>query len=207
MKTASLSGSPREGVGKKGASELRAKGLVPGVLYGGTEQVHFQVNEIQLNKLVFTPETYRLNFEVGGTTYDCIVQDIQFHPVTDRIVHIDLLQVFPDKPIRVKLPVRTTGTSEGVRNGGRLHVVYRRLPVSGIADQIPEDVSLDISPLLIGDSLRVADLSVDGCTVTLNDSAVVLGVRRTRAAMSADAEEVEGEGVEGGEEGAEGSAE
>ena len=177
------------------------------MLYGGTEQVHFQVNEIQLNKLVFTPETYRLNFEVGGTTYDCIVQDIQFHPVTDRIVHIDLLQVFPDKPIRVKLPVRTTGTSEGVRNGGRLHVVYRRLPVSGIADQIPEDVSLDISPLLIGDSLRVADLSVDGCTVTLNDSAVVLGVRRTRAAMSADAEEVEGEGVEGGEEGAEGSAE
>ena len=89
MKTASLSGSPREGVGKKGATELRAKGLVPGVLYGGPEQVHFHVNEIQLNKLVFTPETYRLNFEVGGTTYDCIVQDIQFHPVTDRIVHID----------------------------------------------------------------------------------------------------------------------
>ncbi|HCZ07673.1 MAG TPA: 50S ribosomal protein L25, partial [Flavobacteriales bacterium] len=188
MKTASLSGSPREGVGKKGASGLRAKGLVPGVLYGGAEQVHFHVNEIQLNKLVFTPETYRLNFEVGGTTYDCIIQDIQFHPVTDRIVHIDLLQIMADKPIRVKLPVRTTGTSEGVRNGGRLHVVYRRLPVSGIADQIPEDVSLDITPLLIGDSLRVSDLTVEGCRVTLNDSAVVLGIRRTRAAMSASAE-------------------
>jgi large subunit ribosomal protein L25 len=196
MKTASLSGSPREGVGKKGASGLRAKGLVPGVLYGGAEQVHFHVNEIQLNKLVFTPETYRLNFEVGGTTYDCIIQDIQFHPVTDRIVHIDLLQIMADKPIRVKLPVRTTGTSEGVRNGGRLHVVYRRLPVSGIADQIPEDVSLDITPLLIGDSLRVSDLTVEGCRVTLNDSAVVLGIRRTRAAMSASAE---GEGEEGAE--------
>ena len=208
MKTASLSGSPREGVGKKGASELRAKGLVPGVLYGGPEQVHFQVNEIQLNKLVFTPETYRLNFEVGDTTYDCIVQAIQFHPVTDRIVHIDLLQISADKPIRVKLPVRTTGTSEGVRNGGRLHVVYRRLPVSGLADQIPEDVSLDITPLLIGDSLRVEDLSVEGCKVVLNDSAVVLGIRRTRAAMSADAEgEVEGEGVEGGEAAPEGGEE
>ena len=195
MKTASLSGSPREGVGKKDAAELRAKGQVPGVLYGGAEQVHFHVNEIQLNKLVFTPETYRLNFEVGGTTYDCVVQDIQFHPVTDRIVHLDLLQVFADKPIRVKLPVRTTGTSVGVRNGGRLHVVYRRLPVLGLADQIPEDVSLDISPLDIGDSLRVGGLTVEGCTIPLNESAVVLGVRRTRAAMSAAAEVEVGEGV------------
>lgn len=193
MKTASLSGSPREGVGKKDAAELRAKGQVPGVLYGGSEQVHFHVNEVQLNKLVFTPETYRLNFEVGGTTYDCVVQDIQFHPVTDRIVHIDLLQVFADKPIRVKLPVRTTGTSVGVRNGGRLHIVYRRLPVVGLADQIPEDVSVDISSLDIGDSLRVGGLSFEGFSVPLNESAVVLGVRRTRAAMSAAAGEVEGE--------------
>jgi len=203
MKTASLSGSPREGVGKKDATELRAKGQVPGVLYGGTEQVHFHVNEIQLNKLVFTPETYRLNFEIGGKTHDCVVQDIQFHPVTDRIVHIDLLQVSSDKPIRVKLPVRTTGTSVGVRNGGRLHVVYRRLPVLGLADQIPEDVSLDITDLKIGDSLRVSDLSVDGCAIPLNDSAVVLGIRRTRAAMSAEAEELEGEEGEATEESAE----
>jgi large subunit ribosomal protein L25 len=205
MKTASLSGSPREGVGKKDAAELRAKGQVPGVLYGGTEQVHFHVNEIQLNKLVFTPETYLLNFEVGGTTYDCVVQDIQFHPVTDRIVHIDLLQVFADKPISVKLPVRTSGASLGVRNGGRLHVVYRRLPVVGLAAQIPEDVSVDISPLDIGDSVRVGGLNVEGCSIPLNESAVILGVRRTRAAMSAAAEDAEGvEGAvegEGGEEG------
>ena len=210
MKTASLSGSPREGVGKKDAAELRAKGQVPGVLYGGSEQVHFHVNEVQLNKLVFTPETYRLNFEVGGTTYDCVVQDIQFHPVTDRIVHIDLLQVFADKPIRVKLPVRTTGTSVGVRNGGRLHIVYRRLPVVGLADQIPEDVSVDISSLDIGDSLRVGGLSFEGFSVPLNESAVVLGVRRTRAAMSAAAGEVEGEegaAVAEGEEAAAGGEE
>ena len=204
MKTASLSGSPRESVGKKDAAVLRDKGQVPGVLYGGSEQVHFHVNEVQLNKLIFTPETYRLNFEVGGTTYDCVVQDVQFHPVTDRIVHIDLLQVFNDKPIRVKLPVRTTGASVGVRNGGRLHVVYRRLPVIGLADQIPEDVTLDISPLDIGDSLRVGGLSVEGCTIPINESAVVLGVRRTRAAMSAESELLEGEegaeAAEGGEE-------
>ena len=113
MKTASLSGSPREGVGKKDAAERAPRDKFPGVLYGGSEQVHFHVNEVQLNKLIFTPDTYRFQFEVGGTTHDCVVQDIQFHPVTDRIVHIDLLQVFPDKPIRVKLPVGTEGASVG----------------------------------------------------------------------------------------------
>jgi len=202
MKTASLSGSPREGVGKKDAAELRAKGQVPGVLYGGSEQVHFHVNEVQLNKLVFTPDTYRLAFEVGGTTYDCVVQDIQFHPVTDRIVHLDLLQVFADKAIRVKLPVTTSGASVGVRNGGRLHVVYRRLPVIGLADQIPESVNVDISPLDIGESIRVADITVDGCQVPLNDSAVVLGIKRTRAAMSAAAGAEDDAAAEGAEEAA-----
>ena len=202
MKTASLSGSPREGVGKKDAAELRAKGQVPGVLYGGSEQVHFHVNEVQLNKLVFTPDTYRLAFEVGGTTYDCVVQDIQFHPVTDRIVHLDLLQVFADKAIRVKLPVTTSGASVGVRNGGRLHVVYRRLPVIGLADQIPDSVNVDISPLDIGESIRVADITVDGCQVPLNDSAVVLGIKRTRAAMSAAAGEEGEAAAEGAEEAA-----
>lgn len=202
MKTASLSGSPREGVGKKDAAELRAKGQVPGVLYGGSEQVHFHVNEVQLNKLVFTPDTYRLAFEVGGTTYDCVVQDIQFHPVTDRIVHLDLLQVSADKAIRVKLPVTTSGASVGVRNGGRLHVVYRRLPVIGLADQIPESVNVDISPLDIGESIRVADITVDGCQVPLNDSAVVLGIKRTRAAMSAAAGEEGDAAAEGAEEAA-----
>jgi large subunit ribosomal protein L25 len=208
MKTASLSGSPREGVGKKDAAELRAKGQVPGVLYGGAEQVHFHVNEVQLNKLVFTPDTYRFAFEVGGSTYDCVVQDIQFHPVTDRIVHIDLLQIHADKPIRVKLPVTTSGAAVGVRNGGRLHLVYRRLPVIGLADNIPESVDVDISPIDIGESIRVEDISVEGCQIPLNESAVVLGVRRTRAAMSAAAGEEEGaEGAEGNEEAAEAAAE
>jgi len=204
MKTASLSGSPREGVGKKDAADLRAKGQVPGVLYGGSEQVHFHVNEVQLNKLIFTPDSYLIQFEAGGATYDCVVHDIQFHPVTDRIVHIDLLQVFPGKPIQVQLPVYTEGTSVGIRNGGRLHVVYRRLPVVGLTEQIPETVMVDISDLDIGDSFRVGDMNIEGCRIPLNESAVVLGIRRTRAAMSAAADE-EGEeglevGVEGGEE-------
>ena len=206
MKTASLSGSPRESVGKKDAAELRAKGQVPGVLYGGSEQVHFHVNEVQLNKLIFTPDTYLIQFEVGGASHNCVVQDIQFHPVTDRIVHIDLLQVTKDKPIRVNLPVSTEGSAIGVQNGGRLHIVYRRLPVVGLADQIPETISMDISSLDIGDSLRVGQLSVDGCKVPLNESAVVLGVRRTRAAMSAASDEV-ADAAEGAEGAAEGAAE
>ena len=203
MKTASLSGSPREGVGKKDATVLRDKGQVPGVLYGGSEQVHFHVNEVQLNKLVFTPETYLLHFEVNGTTHSCVFQDVQFHPVTDRIVHIDLLQVSAKKPIRVKLPVRTEGTSVGVRNGGRLHVVYRRLPVVGIAEQLPDSIMVNISDLELGDSLRIADINVEGCTIPLNDASVVLGIRRTRAAMSAASDEEGGEGEEAAAEGGE----
>lgn len=199
MKTASLSGSPRGGVGKKDATVLRDKGQVPGVMYGGSEQVHFHVSEVQLNKLVITSETYLLQFEIDGKTHDCVFQDVQFHPVTDRIVHIDLLQVAKDKPIRVKLPVRTEGTSIGVQNGGRLHVVYRRLPVVGLASQVPDSITVNITDLELGDSLRMEDIKVEGCTIPLNDSAVVLGIRRTRAAMSAASDE---EGAEGTEEAA-----
>ena len=117
------------------------------MLYGGPEQVHFHVNEVQLNKLVFTPETYRLKFEVGSTTTTASFRTSSSTRSPTESCTSTCFSISPDKPIRVKLPVRTTGTSEGVRNGGRLHVVYRRFPVSGLADQIPEDVSVDISPL------------------------------------------------------------
>jgi large subunit ribosomal protein L25 len=208
MKSASLSGSPRENVGKKDAKALRAAMRVPGVLYGGKDQLHFHIEENALNKIVFTPDTYRLVFELGDQTVDCIIQDVQFHPVTDRITHVDLLQIFADKPVRVEIPVHSVGKSVGVSDGGRLYAIFRRLPVVGLADLIPDSIEGDITELAIGDSLRVSDFNVDGCTIPLNEDSVVLAVRRTRAAMaSEDAEGVEGaEGDEGteGSEGAEG---
>ena len=197
MKTASLSGSPRESVGKKDADALRAASQVPGVLYGGAEQVHFSVSEIQLNKLVFNPDVFRIELDIDGKKVDCIIQDIQFHPVTDRVTHIDCLEILPGKPIKVALPLRTVGQSIGVMNGGRLELNYRRVPVRGLADQLPECITVDITKLKIGDISRVRDLNVDGLDILLSESALLVAVKRTRAAMSAEAAMEEEEGGEG----------
>ena len=202
MKTASLSGSSRESVGKKDADALRSASRVPGVLYGGAEQIHFSVEEIQLNKLVFNPDVFKIELDIEGKKVDCIIQDIQFHPVTDRVTHIDCLEILPGKPVKIDLPLRTTGQAIGVMNGGRLELNYRRLPVRGIADQLPDCITVDITPLKIGDNARVRDLKVDGLDILLSESALLVAVKRTRAAMSAesamdDEEGGEGEGGEG----------
>jgi large subunit ribosomal protein L25 len=202
MKTASLSGSLRGSVGKKDANQLRNENRVPGVLYGGGEQKHFSVKELDISKLVVNPDVFRINLDIDGTSFDCIIQEVQFHPVTDRIVHLDLLQVVPGKPVRMELPLRTTGTAVGVIAGGRLSMLFRRVPVRGLADDLPEVITIDVSDLQIGDNLRVKDIEVPNCTVLLNDSTLLAAVKRTRAAMSAASAEDE-ENAEGGEEGGE----
>ena len=123
---------------------------------------------------------------------DCVVQDVQFHPVTERLVHLDLLQIVDGKPVRVELPLRTTGAAPGVVNGGRLQMLFRRVAVRGIAASLPEEIVIDISELNIGDSARVRDIDVPNCEVLLNESTLLVAVKRTRAAMSADSEAEEG---------------
>tara|TARA_B100000989_G_scaffold8398_1_gene5778 strand:- start:4001 stop:4672 length:672 start_codon:yes stop_codon:yes gene_type:complete len=201
MKTASLSGSLRESVGKKDADALRANNQIPGVLYGGAEQIHFSVSENQINKVVFNPDVFKIDLDIAGKKVECIIQDIQFHPVTDRVTHLDFLEILPGKPVKMDIPLRTTGQAVGVLNGGRLEVNYRRIPVRGIADALPESLSVDISDLDIGDNARVRDLTVDGLEILLSESALLVACKRTRAAMSAesDLEGEEGEGGEGGE--------
>lgn len=207
MKTASLSGSLRESVGKKDADALRANNQIPGVLYGGAEQIHFSVSENQINKVVFNPDVFKIDLDIAGKKVECIIQDIQFHPVTDRVTHLDFLEILPGKPVKMDIPLRTTGQAVGVLNGGRLEVNYRRIPVRGIADALPESLSVDISDLDIGDNARVRDLTVDGLEILLSESALLVACKRTRAAMSAESD-LEGEGCEGGEggEGGEGSS-
>jgi len=193
MKTASLSGSLRGSVGKKDAGQLRKDNRVPGVLYGSGEQKHFSVSELAISKLVINPDVFRIQFDLDGDNFDCIIQEVQFHPVTDRIVHIDLLQVIPGKPVRVELPLRTTGTAVGVIGGGRLQMLFRRIPVRGLADDLPEQITIDVTTLEIGDNKRVRDLEVPNCTVLLNDSTLLVAVKRTRAAMSAASSEEDGD--------------
>ncbi len=200
MKNASLSGSLRGSVGKKDAHQLRKEDRVPGVLYGGGEQKHFSVKELDISKLVINPDVFRIQLEIEGETFDCVIQEVQFHPVTDRIVHLDLLEIIPGKPVRVELPLRTTGTAAGVIGGGRLQMLFRRIPVRGLADDLPESITIDVSALEIGDNKRVCDIDVPNCTVLLNDSSLLASVTRTRAAMSADSgEEGEGEGESEGD--------
>ena len=208
MKTASLSGSSRESVGKKDASQLRLNNRVPAVLYGGGDQKHLSVGELDISKIIVNPDVFQIDLDLDGTAYKCVVQDVQFHPVTERIVHIDLLQVIDGKPVRVELPLRTTGTDQGVNEGRRIQMIFRRLPVRGLILDLPEAITVDISDLVIGDSARVRDIEVPNCDVLLSESALLVACKRTRAAMSAESEEeVEGEGGEGAEggEGGEGA--
>ncbi|HIB78492.1 MAG TPA: 50S ribosomal protein L25 [Flavobacteriales bacterium] len=205
MKTASLSGSLRENVGKKDASTARKSGSVPGVLYGGQTQTHFTVDEVKLSKLVINPEVFAIELDTDGKKVLCIIQEVQFHPVTDRIVHVDFLEVIPGKPVRVNLPVRAEGTALGVINGGRMEILFRRLPVMGLFENLPDALSADVSHLKIGDSMRIGDINLEGCRILLNDDVLLFACKRTRLALVEETELGEGEEGEEMAEGAEGA--
>lgn len=184
MKQVSLSGSPRENVGRKGAEELRKNGRIPGVIYGGATQTSFSILKNDWDKIVSRPDTLQINIEVAGKTYATIIQESQKHPVTDRITHIDLLELVPGKSVRTTLPIRTTGVSEGVRSGGRLLQNYRKVRIIGKPEHIPDEIQLDISGLKIGDMIRVRDIQIEGCKLLEAEASAVVTVQMTRAAMA-----------------------
>jgi large subunit ribosomal protein L25 len=202
MKTVSLSGSPRENVGKKDAKSLREKGHFPCVLYGGKEQVHFSLEEIGFDKVLFTPDVYIIELTIGDNKHKAVIQDLQYHPVTDKVLHVDFLEVFDDKPIKVALPVKSTGNAPGVIKGGRLVQSLRKLKVKGLIKDLPETITIDISKLNIGDTKKVEDIELENVEFLDVPSQVVYAVRTTRVTTpeeEEEEEESEGEG-EGGEE-------
>jgi large subunit ribosomal protein L25 len=184
MKQVSLSGSPRESVGRKGAEELRKNGRIPGVIYGGSAQVPFSVSRNDWDKIIARPDTLQLNIEIGGKTYPTIIQEMQQNPVTDMVTHIDLLELIPGKVVKTTLPVRTVGVSEGVRSGGKLLINYRKVRISGKPEAIPDDIQVDISAMKIGDMIRVRDIKLDGCKVLEAEASAIVSVQVTRAAMA-----------------------
>jgi large subunit ribosomal protein L25 len=186
MKQISLSGSPRENVGRKGAAELRKNGRIPGMIYGGGNDVPFSVLVNDWDKIVRQPDTLQINIEVAGKTYSTLVQESQFHPVTDKVVHIDLLEMVPGKPVRTALPIKTFGNSEGVKSGGKLVLNYRKVRILGLPNTLPDDIKLDISALNIGDMIRVRDLKIEGCTVLESEASAVVSIEATRASIAAD---------------------
>jgi len=191
MKTVSLSGSPRVSVGKKGATSLRKEGKIPSVVYGGKDQVHFSISENEAKKLVFTPNVYLIELDIEGKKSKVILQETQIHPVTDRVIHLDFLEISDDAPFKLSLPVKLEGFSRGVRNGGKLNQNFRKLRVFGLAKDMPDAVSIDITPIKIGDKVRVTDLSVSGLNFLDPKNAVVLGVQTARVIIEEEEEEEE----------------
>jgi large subunit ribosomal protein L25 len=196
MKTVSLSGSLRENVGKKDAKKNRKEGLVPCVVYGGKEQVHFVVDDKTFRKLIFTPEVCIVNLDVNGKQYNTIIQDVQYHPVTDNILHVDFLEIIPEKPVHISVPVRITGTAPGVLKGGKLTIKTRKLKIKALMQYLPDEVTVSIDPLDIGDSIRVKDLAIDNIQFLDNPGTVIVGVRTARVLVEETAAE-EGAAVEG----------
>ncbi len=200
MKKAQLSGSVRTSVGKKDNSALRSAGQVPCVLYGQGEQTHFSVRAVDVEKLIFSPDVYQVELDIDGKKAMAIIQAKQMHPVKDTANHIDFLELNDKKPVKLSLPVRTTGAAPGVMNGGKLRQPYRMLRVTGLPGDLPDAITIDISKLRIGHSIRISDINVDGIEFREPANAVVLGVKMARGAAADDEEEEEEEGAEGGAE-------
>ena len=201
MKQVSLSGSARQNVGKKDAKAVRNENFVPAVVYGGKEQVHFKIKHTDMEKLIYTSDVYKVELDIDGKKTNAIIQDIQQHPVTDKIMHVDFIELFDDKPVKMRIPVRIEGRSPGVMAGGKMQQVFRRLQVVGLPSAIPGEIAADISALKIGDSIRVSDLAKDGIKLLDPANAVVVSVKMARGASKATEEETaEGEeAAEGGE--------
>jgi len=207
MKSITINGSKRESVGKSATKALRNAGKVPCVVYGGDEPIHFSADELEFNNLVYTPDAHTVVISLGdGSKINAILQDIQFHPVTDRILHVDFYQIFDDKEVTLEIPVRAVGNSRGVRNGGVLRMVTRKLRIKAVPANLPDVIEVDISNMRIGNKMYVTAITSDDYKVLHSDNTVICQVRTSRTAI-ADLEEEEEEELEEGAEGAEGAAE
>ena len=213
MKTFELKASLRKDTGKRESKNLRKQDLVPCVLYGGEKIVHFAVIEKSFQYLIYTPKVFLIKLDVEGEKYDAVIKDIQFHPVSDRILHVDFAQVVDGKEVTINLPIKLTGNSAGMLAGGKLRQRRRSLKVKGLAEHMPDHLDVDITTLEIGESLKVGDLEYDNLEVLDPHRAMVVGVVSSRLIAKGmeeaviEEEEVAEEAVEGEEEAVEGDTE
>jgi large subunit ribosomal protein L25 len=193
MKTIEINGHLREAVGSKSAKELRREGQVPGVVYGGGSNIHFYADERELNKLVYTPDVFKITLNLDGQKTVAVLREAQYHPVSDKMLHIDLVQVVDGSPVTIQLPVALTGNSIGVKNGGLLRKNAKKLLVKGMIDDLPETISIDITKMKIGHVKKVGELSFKGVEFLETDNRVVVAIKTSRKAVAtADDDEEEG---------------
>ena len=190
MKTLAINVKERQNVGKTNTRALRNQGNVPCVLYGGEKQVTFYAHENDFRKLVYTPDTFIVELSIDGAVTKAIMQDIQFHPVTDKILHIDFLEVFDNKAITVSIPVILNGTSIGVKNGGNLMFRRSKIITKGLVANLPNSIELNIEHLNIGMFTYIKDITIEGCELVAPGNSVVVGVKTARAVVEEEVEEV-----------------
>ncbi len=196
MKEFSVSGQKRATTGKKAAKELRKEGLVPCNLYGEKkgenglpEALAFAIPAAQLRKVVYTPHVYVVNLTIDGEAHKAVMKELQFHPTTDALLHIDFYEVNETKPITIGIPVKLTGHAQGVRDGGRLSQAVRQLNVTAPYKQIPETLEIDVTDLKLGKAIKVAELNFNGLEIATPAQVVVCSVKATRASRAAAAAE------------------
>jgi len=184
MKTFELKGEQREAIGKKATKAFRKEDKIPAVIYGGDDKkaIHFTVTNSDVRKLIYTPEIFLVDLTIGANNYKAILKDIQVHPVTDAVLHLDFLHVFEQKPIVIDVPVVLDGLAEGVKAGGKLSLDLRKIKVKALYDKVPEKVHVDVTNLTLGKSVQVGELHFEGLELLNAKNAVVCRVQLTRAA-------------------------
>jgi len=185
MKNLELKGSLRTDLGKKATKALRREEMVPCELYGGEGNIHFAISEKDINKLLYTPETFIVKFDIEGKVCTAVLREVQFHATTDKAIHADFFQVFEDKAFEVQIPIKVEGFAKGVQAGGKLAVNLRKLKVKGLMKDLPEFLPIDVTELGLGKSTQIRELAFDNLELLNAKNAVVVQVKLTRAARAA----------------------
>jgi len=188
MKTLEIKGSFRTDLGKKSSKELRKAGNVPCVIYGKEKNIHFHTHENNFKHLVYTPEAHLTKLIIDDKEYKAVLKDMQFHPVSDRILHADFIEILDNKPVVINIPIKVTGNSVGVIAGGKLTLKRRTLKVKGLADDLPETLSVDITSLKVHDSIKISDLSYPKIELLDPKRSMVLTIATSRVAQKTDVE-------------------
>ena len=188
MKTIEINGSFRKELGKKSSKELRKSNNVPCVVYGGKENIHFFTHENNFKNLVFTPDAHLVNLDIEGKLFQVVLKDIQYHPVSDKIIHADFTEVAFDRPVSIAIPIKVFGDSVGILAGGKLRIRKRSLLVKGFANDIPEFLPVDITEVKIHQSIKVGDLSYDKIELLDPKRSMVLAVATSRVAQKSEEE-------------------
>ncbi|MBK7133170.1 MAG: 50S ribosomal protein L25/general stress protein Ctc [Bacteroidales bacterium] len=188
MKTIEIKGSFRTELGKKSSKQSRKAGNVPCVIYGKEENIHFQAPELSFKNLVYTPEAHLVKLVIDNKEFNVVLKDMQFHPVSDKILHADFVEIFDDKPVVISIPIKITGDSVGVIAGGKLSIKRRSLKVKGLPKDLPEHLTIDITNLKIHEGVKVGDLSFDKIELLDPKKSMVLTIATSRVAAKSEEE-------------------